>query len=991
MPWTPVPGEVHVDRMTGELLAAGAALAQCPADEEVKSLGPLRGDSGILWNGLLQDAGHNRPTFDIFNVIACRPPGPASGGWEKMDAAIAETRKDETKKLVAADWKKAPAEREAIRRIPHPADCCRPRLVYDLEPYDGIICLGKVARAAITGKNQPIGRVAGSPESATFGGRDRLIVTTYHPSALLPGWAPGLRFGVVRHLAKAWRYFTGNLRWIEPERTLIESPSQLASWMDEYSPWWAFDTETSGISALEVAVEMVQLATPDLDASGDVTEDQYLAQQEGRISRTMALCFVDEDGQPTWTIEDLNEIRGLLVPFLEDPTIPKVGTNVGFFDRLCLRKSKFRKLPFLIADVRGIFDRLFAARSVSPDAPKGLKANAVIYTDATNWETNEAGEKNAVGRNTPERIAYGQTDGTAEARTSAIQIPMAAANGMFDPLPASYKPEAWDRVTAEHATTWVENPGPRPFNLWEVDHMAQAMCCNMTEIGVHIDQRRRLELEIATRDSLVARRVKLLKLKEAAGIKQNLDELLADVEDSDDGTDAEDREDLDDAEVAEEAMRLAGADLGSFVYNSTGKVRALLYEEWGLTIPQGLAKKEFFTKSGKQGTSDKVIRAHLASGRLNKAQQAFLYDLRMARREANKILGTVLVPLRTRKMDPKRGLVWPDGRVRSTWNAHVQAPGRLSSSRPNLTTIGSRKGMGVLQEALTFEDGHLGFGFDLEQAHLRIVANFWKIQRLIDCFVNGYDAHNLLAHDVEVDKFLRADGGEKWNTLSKDEKLKKKPGRVLRNGQWEKSPALSVREFFKTLRYLLIYRGSSATAHLSLQSTETDNGELIYLKVKKQTVERIRRTFLKVEPDWEPAWEAMQAEYEENARRNNGVGFLVGPVSGRRSGVLGLGKEQETANSSVLETEAIIMRLAECQMIDRFPWDMDARTGIVAQIHDALKLELVDPGRGLTDSAAKEARDRIVREIEEIAEVHIPGWDIPFKVEAHWGRHFGEL
>ena len=135
----------------------------------------------------------------------------------------------------------------------------------------------------------------------------------------------------------------------------------------------------------------------------------------------------------------------------------------------------------------------------------------------------------------------------------------------------------------------------------------------------------------------------------------------------------------------------------------------------------------------------------------------------------------------------------------------------------------------------------------------------------------------------------------------------------------------------------------------------------------------------------------MSREYEENARQNNGVGFLTGPVSGRKSGVLGLGKDQETANFSVLETEAFIMRLAECQMIDRFPWDMDARTGIVAQIHDALKLELVDPGRGLTDSMAKEAREKLVREIEEIAEVRIPGWDIPFKVEAHYGRHFGEL
>ena len=103
--------------------------------------------------------------------------------------------------------------------------------------------------------------------------------------------------------------------------------------------------------------------------------------------------------------------------------------------------------------------------------------------------------------------------------------------------------------------------------------------------------------------------------------------------------------------------------------------------------------RDFYTESGLPGSGDVVLRGHLASGLLNPLQEEFIRELRLYRREKNKILGTVLSRMQPPSQH-KKGLVWPDGRVRSNWNAHVTSVGRLSSSGPNLQNIGNRKGQG---------------------------------------------------------------------------------------------------------------------------------------------------------------------------------------------------------------------------------------------------------------------------------------------------------
>jgi hypothetical protein len=141
------------------------------------------------------------------------------------------------------------------------------------------------------------------------------------------------------------------------------------------------------------------------------------------------------------------------------------------------------------------------------------------------------------------------------------------------------------------------------------------MCVEMNKNGIWIDQKKRFELEVEYEHSVIQR---------------------------------------------EKRIRELGDDLSPGSYD---QIRHLLYEKWKLPIPPTMDAREFYTDTGLPGTDDNVLRAHMAGGLLSEKQSAFIRELRLFRREKNKILGTVLIPLRTREEDPKKGLVWEDGRV----------------------------------------------------------------------------------------------------------------------------------------------------------------------------------------------------------------------------------------------------------------------------------------------------------------------------------------
>lgn len=558
-----------------------------------------------------------------------------------------------------------------------------------------------------------------------------------------------------------------------------------------------------------------------------------------------------------------------------------------------------------------LVDTLFPARFRAPDLPKGLKTIGSILTDVERWETTEKGASIATGTtDDDELLSYNIIDTVVNARITAPLITAATNAGAFEPIRNDIKPRSW--------------PNNRPWDLNEVDHETQAMCVEMHKNGVWVDQKRRYELEERFTESVKKREKRLDEL--APGVKP-----------------------------------------GSY-----DQIRELFYTKWKLGIPPQMDAKDFYTDTGAPGTGDAVLRAHIASGNLTEEQEAYVRELRLYRREKNKILGTVLIPLNRRDMNPEKGVVWEDGRVRPSWNAHVTSVARLSCSGPNLQNIGNRKGQGPLKTIFAAPPGHILVGADLDQAHLRIIANYWKIPLLMECFEDGKDPHNTLAHNVFGERFEKASGwGEGGFSL-----YSKPAG----------GDAKSMRDVCKTLRYASAYAADPATVWQVLTSTETDDAKLPYVGMTLREVRVMHQTWKQSEPEWEKAWAQMKDVYDRQ-------GYMAEPIMGRRSGPLSDGKLQEVVNFPILAAEGSTMRLAEAQVREAFPFEFAGPgTGMIHQCHDSICVQVplpkgFDPLWSPTKGEELPPEiEKMRRTVEEAMTITVPGWPVVMTAEADVGR-----
>ena len=917
-PWRPVAPEIHEN-------AVVLAVAESPGVDDSANERPLSGRSGGEWNLALLATGRKRTDISVTHVVACNA-GAQPNAWEKMTKAL---DKENRRRLVTG-----------LPALPDPISCCRPRLLREAEDYENIIALGRSAANALTAKAQSIFALRGGPvwvdenwqalmETPLAGdarpeGALRRVFPTFHPGFVQK--APGWRATMQADLGKAMRWFSGQLRWTEPERTFNPTPDELEAFLDQDMPFWAYDLETDGIEAMTCKVRSIAIAHPDLNMAGRALRE---GQIEARRAGVMGLNILSGDGHTRfYEPHDEARILDILRRFLSDPTKVKVGHNAGSYDRQVVEQ-------WLGVTPLPIIDTLFAARFRAPELPKGLKVVGSVLTDVDRWETTEKGESLAHGKvDDWDRLAYNCTDSTVNARIVVPLMDAAEEVGAFRDLPEALRPVGWEQ---------------RRWDLHELDHATQDMCVNLHKIGVYVDQEARFKMEMDTRASVAKREKRLAELSYAVGLGKL---------------------DLKSAGSNDDGEEVVGVKPGS-----ADQIRDLLYETWKLGIPPQMEARDFYTASGMPGTGDKVLRGHLAGGRLSKEQEDFIRELRLYRREKNKILGTVLLPLNLTTYDPNKGLIWhSDGRVRSTWNAHVTAPGRLSSSGPNLQNIGSRKGQGKLKTLFAAEPGHLLVGADLDQAHLRIIANYWKIPTLIEGFVEGKDPHNALALALFGDKFKNADG---WGPDGFS--IQRKPGSGM---------AKAMRDISKTFRYAAAYAADPATIWQVLTSTESDSGELPYLGMTTKEVRHFHETWLKTEPEWLTAWDAMQAIYKHQ-------GFMEEPVMGRRSGLLSDGKKQEVVNFPILAAEASCMRLAEQALVHAFPWDLGRRTGLIHQCHDSVAVEVdAPPGLAGWKPAKGEALppelEKLRKQVEECMTVRIPGWDVPLTAEASVGRNLKE-
>ena len=934
--WVPIKSEIHEE-------AAIAAVMEMPSAQDVTRRQLLSDGAGGVWRTGLTAAGLTRKQVSVVPVMSCRPPGKASGVGKKMEASLKKRRKMLKKDLRSNQgYSVAEADAAVERTYPHPADCCRPRMLKELLPYRCVYTLGGAGKRVLQ-TNSSMSKLEGDmvelPASTVF----HDVFNHAWPDwevRILPTLSPGLvshkpavRPQFIATMAKGLRWFNDMTNWADPELLTQPTPDELREWLRVAAPFWVYDVETDGINVMDINVDCLAIATPDLLAEGTPAmpwqKPAQLARSVGvHLDAELTALAPPEEKLRVYPPSELAEIREVLIEFFLDETKLKVGHNAGYFDRQCIEHC-FGVTPVPVKDT------LFDARFKFPDLPKGLKPTGRRETDVHRWETTDDGESSATGRRrVKSRMLYCQYDTTVNAR---IEPPLrlgADNNGAARPLPEWAKPDDWDAHV--------------PWDLRGVDHARQRLCVDMHKNGIYVDQGLRSVLE-AKFTGLAGRLYKELQDRaNTVGIGK-LD--VASVEADDD---------------------VKQSDGLVFKPGSYDQVREILYDKWRLGKPYGMDSREFYTDTGLPGTGDEVLRAHMSNPHLTEGQREFLLKLRQYRRVQTKVLGTQLKVMR-----PMRdgGKVHPDGRVRSNWGSHTTSVGRFSSSGPNMQNQSSRKDLGGVRSIYCAAPGHVLVGCDLDSAHLVVTANYWKIERLLECFAQGKDPHCWLAHDIFKEDFEQAAG---WGSDGFSLLKARKPDKKKKAGQ--------IRELIKAYRYSSIYWAEATTKHGLIRATEftemrqDENGvdylhtELPYLKYDLQQVRFFDMIWHETEPDWMVAWTDMQALYTQQ-------GYMEDPLFGRRSGSLNAGKKNEVVNFPIIACEAAVMSTVEQRVRQSFPFQKwGPGTGIVAQVHDSIIVEV-------PEHLAEWARDEMTR----CMTLTVPGWPVTFTCEADIGRTWAEV
>ena len=312
-PWQPVRSEVHES-------ATVLGVLENPDAEDSQAGYPLAGRSGTEWRSALSASGLHRTQVDLTYTIACKPPGAPKGALSRLDKAVDKLNK----------------KRTSDKRIPHPRECCAPRLYHIAGEYEHIIALGKESIFALTGSPLSVMNTRGGPmwvnddwEHVDEG--TRRVFPTVGPDyvSVAPQWRPVFHADV----AKAFRWFNGRLRWREPEILWRPSPEMLEEWLDADYPYWSYDVETDGIIATECGLRTLAIAVPDMMNRTRVSRPEQPDRPIRYVSMAVGITFQKINGERWYSLEDECEIRRILVEkFFCDPSKIKVGHNAGFFD-----------------------------------------------------------------------------------------------------------------------------------------------------------------------------------------------------------------------------------------------------------------------------------------------------------------------------------------------------------------------------------------------------------------------------------------------------------------------------------------------------------------------------------------------------------------------------------------------------------------------------------------------------------------------------------
>lgn len=954
-PWAPVPMERHDN-------AFGISVSQVPGPEETKHGYPFAGGSGTSWTAVLRELGWDRPHFEISNVLSCECPGEPSGAYERMENAVRNENKRLLKENPKAVQRGTPgaAPRDAVL-WPHPADACRPRLLRDLGQHTRVFALGGTAAKAILHTEQGIFALQGGPRDQPFtppdGGPERIlqVMPTFHPAFINRArqWWRVWRADV----AKALRWWRGQRTWKDPYVDWQPSIETLRNWLQAPAAWHCIDTETSSLYP-----EVAQLRCITITAPLDPPETRtcWVCSGRGRVDAAhmrhlrldwmAAILDASKQALPASYVTTCEscEGRGSAVYDKRAVYIPVRGMDG--VRRFYSDTEEYHLRQLIRMTLAGTNPLVSGASG----APVALGHNFVPYDlfmffhwlrePGDNWALIESwlarcrdtiplarfrgpemakalgvvgGELTDIHKwkqdNEGKKLASGARDDQQLGWYGTLDT--AVNSDIVRPLVAEAASKgAFKECNPElRPKAW---PAGLPFNLDEMDQVRTRMCLGLRYTGQAVDQQERIRWETELSKEEASWRAKAVSL----------------------------------------AVELGGAS-PDFNPISRDQVCDLLYTKFKWT------PIDFSELTGMPSTRDEVLREHIGDPTLPANEKLILKAIRKTRR-SSKLRSTFCAPCRPMVDDPENGRVWTDGRVHAAWSAGVVAVARLACQDPNLTNVPAK-----LRSMYTAGKGNLLVGADWDQVHLRIIANRWRIGRLLECFHKGLDPHIMLAEDFFGDVFRNAPG---WGPdgFSRTKKPKEKG-----------SPADRMRNLAKTIRYQGAYWDIPEGIHKSVTKAEDENGDLVFADFDVREVRRLYEVWMKAEPEWESAWQWVLKLYETNAlQHGGGIGFLEESILNRRSGALEFGKRQAVVNFDILAVEPALMSLAEREVIAAFPFEKwGPGTGMVNQCHDAITVEVPEH---LARRPDKKTLSWAENALAEAMTIRVPGWEIPFTTEA---------
>ena len=322
---------------------------QEPGSEEEDQLRPSVGPSSRELERALDDAGKSRSDVSLTNTVLCRSPGRGLRHHVRQ-----------------LQHKNATRKRAGQPPLPTPVECCKSRLLAEVDAAPAVLLMGKFAYEAVAGDrvgDKGLWAVRGYPITV----RGKPTVATLEPAFVMRKrrWTETFRADV----GKAFRHGEGRLRWVEPVSVLDPTVDRLDYALERLAAAKAaggrvcVDIETDGKDPNHCRVRCVGLGV----APGVL----------GEAGRGVCVGFLSVE-TPRWNFRCQPEVgRERLRNFFTRSDVNFVGQNINLFDRPILEREGM-PLP----DYDRVRDLVVEHHVVDSELRHDLATLSSRYTDA---------------------------------------------------------------------------------------------------------------------------------------------------------------------------------------------------------------------------------------------------------------------------------------------------------------------------------------------------------------------------------------------------------------------------------------------------------------------------------------------------------------------------------------------------------------------------------------------------------------------------------